>query len=278
MLTLLYSRSADEVGRWAGGSATNSAGGSESGICMSEASSGKDLTTLFWNKASDSILVVDDSADMRVYLMSILSRYCKVVTASNGEEALALAIANPPDLIISFVLLFLALCLIRSPTPVSALVYHYLKSHNSDISMPKLDGLQLLAAIRANKRPEVAYIPLILVTAKAGSDDRVAGLLAGAEDFLSKPFSGESHIPSSCTRRSLALRPFSFFSFAAKELVARSHLQMQLGKKRIEMEKNFREQEAATRLLSDAAPTGISRWNANGDLVYVNDAWYNQSE
>ncbi|KAL7413157.1 hypothetical protein BDY24DRAFT_74844 [Mrakia frigida] len=212
----------DEVGRWSGGSTSNSTGGSESGVSMSEASSGKDLTTLFWNKATDSILIVDDSADMRVYLTSILSRYCKVITASNGEEALALAIASPPDLIIS------------------------------DISMPKLDGLGLLEAIRGHERTEVSYIPLILVTAKAGQDDRVAGLLAGAEDFLSKPFS-------------------------TKELVARAHLQMQLGKKRIEMERNFRDQEAATRLLSDSSPTGISRWNAAGELIYVNDAWFQQN-
>lgn len=100
--------------------------------------------------------------------------------------------------------------------------------------MPKLDGLGLLEAIRGHERTEVSYIPLILVTAKAGQDDRVAGLLAGAEDFLSKPFSSESiklvALPD--PRRSDAFPPFSFLP--AKELVARAHLQMQLGKKRIE--------------------------------------------
>jgi len=69
-----------------------------------------------------------------------------------------------------------------------------------DISMPKLDGLGLLEAIRAHERTEISYIPLILVTAKAGQDDRVAGLLAGAEDFLSKPFSGEFEVRTLAAR------------------------------------------------------------------------------
>ena len=44
------------------------------------------------------------------------------------------------------------------------------------------------------------------------------------------------------------------------------------------MERNFRDQEDATRLLSDSSPTGISRWNAAGELIYVNNAWFEQSE
>lgn len=87
--------------------------------------------------------------------------------------------------------------------------------------------------------PERAITPVILISARAGEEERVGGLLAGADDFLPKPFS-------------------------AKELVARCHLQVQLGKKRLELERNFRAESATTRLLSDLSPVGISRWNPDG--------------
>ncbi len=106
--------------------------------------------------ARQRILLADDNADMRSYLKRILGRDYEVQTAANGEEALALAIDSPPDLILS------------------------------DVMMPRLDGFGLLNQLRA--RPETKTIPVILLSARAGEESRVGGLDAGADDYLVKPF------------------------------------------------------------------------------------------
>jgi signal transduction histidine kinase len=102
------------------------------------------------------ILLAEDNADMREYVSRLLEERFDVVTASNGEEALEAAIAHPPDLILS------------------------------DVMMPGLDGFGLLAEVR--KRPETSTVPVILLSARAGEESRVEGLTAGADDYLIKPF------------------------------------------------------------------------------------------
>jgi signal transduction histidine kinase len=102
------------------------------------------------------ILLADDNADMRDYVRRLLGASFQVSVASNGEEALSLALQDPPDLILS------------------------------DVMMPELDGFGLLAEIR--KRPETSTIPVILLSARAGEESRVEGLDAGADDYLIKPF------------------------------------------------------------------------------------------
>jgi DNA-binding response OmpR family regulator len=104
----------------------------------------------------ERVLLADDNADMRSYLTRILGEHYEVLTAANGEEALAQAIRSPPDLILS------------------------------DVMMPRLDGFGLLSQLRAN--PGTKTIPVVLVSARAGEESRVGGLQAGADDFLVKPF------------------------------------------------------------------------------------------
>jgi PAS domain S-box-containing protein len=106
--------------------------------------------------AGERILLADDNADMREYVSRLLRDTFEVVAASNGEEALAVALADPPGLILS------------------------------DVMMPGLDGFGLLAELR--KRPETRTIPVILLSARAGEESRVEGLGAGADDYLVKPF------------------------------------------------------------------------------------------
>jgi signal transduction histidine kinase/ActR/RegA family two-component response regulator len=103
------------------------------------------------------VLVVDDNADMRDYLHRLLAPYWRVDTASDGAQALEIARQTRPDLILA------------------------------DVMMPYLDGLSLLQAIRADER--LHSTPVMLVTARAGEDNAVDGLLAGADDYLTKPFS-----------------------------------------------------------------------------------------
>lgn len=115
------------------------------------------------------ILVADDNADMRDYVRRLLAPKYDVITATDGESALANARDTRPDLILT------------------------------DIMMPRLDGFGLLQAVRSDER--LRTVPVILLSARAGEESRVEGLDAGADDYLIKPFSArelvarvESHL------------------------------------------------------------------------------------
>jgi PAS domain S-box-containing protein len=102
------------------------------------------------------ILVVDDMPDNLVLMNNLLKDDYKVKIAVGGEKALAIAASgSPPDLILL------------------------------DIMMPEMDGYEVARRLKANSA--TANIPIIMVTAHTDQDSRVAGLNAGAEDFLSKP-------------------------------------------------------------------------------------------
>ncbi len=103
------------------------------------------------------VLVADDNADMRRYLVSLLGERYLVETAADGEAALAAARRQRPDLILS------------------------------DVMMPRLDGFGLLDAIRADAA--LRTTPVILLSARAGEEASVGGLDRGADDYLIKPFS-----------------------------------------------------------------------------------------
>ncbi|OZI63222.1 two-component system sensor histidine kinase/response regulator [Bordetella genomosp. 11] len=107
---------------------------------------------------TDRVLVVDDNADLRDYVGRMLaSAGYRVETCVDGHHALAAARRQPPSLILS------------------------------DIMMPGLDGYGLLAEVRADA--QLREIPVLLMSARAGEEARVEGLGAGADDYLTKPFS-----------------------------------------------------------------------------------------
>ncbi|MDQ5856253.1 MAG: ATP-binding protein, partial [Actinomycetota bacterium] len=108
---------------------------------------------------SQQVLVVDDNADMREYLQRLLSPRYQVHAVGDGLTALAAAREQPPDLIIS------------------------------DVMMPNLDGLGLIPALRADAR--TAQVPVLLLSARAGQEAAVEGLGCGADDYLVKPFFAE---------------------------------------------------------------------------------------
>jgi signal transduction histidine kinase/DNA-binding response OmpR family regulator len=103
-----------------------------------------------------TIMVVDDNADLRTYVRSRFESRYRIVEASDGADAIRLARQMIPDLIIS------------------------------DVMMPGTDGHAVVAALREN--PETDFIPIILLTAQAAQDERIAGLLRGADDYIVKPF------------------------------------------------------------------------------------------
>ncbi|WP_433385039.1 SpoIIE family protein phosphatase [Micromonospora sp. KLBMP9576] len=106
-----------------------------------------------------TVLVVDDNADLRAFLASLLAPHHRVVTAADGREALDRIAERVPDLVLT------------------------------DVMMPRLDGFGLVRALRADRR--TAGLPIIVLSARAGEEAAVEGLRSGADDYLAKPFSSE---------------------------------------------------------------------------------------
>ena len=106
-----------------------------------------------------TILVVDDSKDMRSFLTNILSRDYHVETAADGEEAEHMIRTKAIDLVVT------------------------------DLMMPKVDGLELTQFIKHNK--DFDFIPVILLTAKTAIESRLQALEYGADDYVTKPFEPE---------------------------------------------------------------------------------------
>ncbi len=103
------------------------------------------------------ILVADDNeANLDIAKTRLESQGYEVVTAVDGEDALAKARESRPDLLLL------------------------------DIMMPKLDGIEVTRRLKADA--SLPFIPIILVTAKVDAKDVVAGLDAGGDDYLTKPF------------------------------------------------------------------------------------------
>ena len=103
------------------------------------------------------VLVVDDNADMRQYLVRLLAERYEVRSTPDGEAALAAIREDTPDLVLT------------------------------DVMMPRLDGFGLIRALRSD--PQTKTIPVIVLSARAGEESRVEGMEQGADDYLIKPFS-----------------------------------------------------------------------------------------
>jgi signal transduction histidine kinase len=105
------------------------------------------------------VLVADDTPEMRGLIAEILADHYRLVTVSDGAEAWEAARREPPDLIIS------------------------------DVMMPHVDGYELCRRIKGD--PATAVIPFVMLTAKADLTMKIEGLNRGADDYLVKPFSPE---------------------------------------------------------------------------------------
>lgn len=102
------------------------------------------------------IVWADDNTDMRDYVSRLLGKHYDVTAVANGAEAVAVALAAPPDLVLT------------------------------DIMMPGMDGFGVLRELRADA--STRHIPVIFLSARAGEDETVSGLETGADDYLVKPF------------------------------------------------------------------------------------------
>ncbi len=102
------------------------------------------------------ILVVDDvPANVKLLEAKLAKEYYDTITATNGFEAIEMAKKHKPDIILL------------------------------DVMMPEMDGFECCRALK--KDQETSHIPVVMVTALNGAEDKVKGLEAGADDFLTKP-------------------------------------------------------------------------------------------
>ncbi|MEJ2495043.1 MAG: ATP-binding protein, partial [Ignavibacteriaceae bacterium] len=105
------------------------------------------------------IQVIEDNPDVRAYIKEqIENDYC-VIESSNGEEGIAKAESEIPDLIIT------------------------------DVMMPKMNGYEFSKRIRNDEK--TSHIPIIMLTAKAALDDKIEGLETGIDAYITKPFSSK---------------------------------------------------------------------------------------
>lgn len=104
-----------------------------------------------------SILVVEDNKDVRNYIISHLKDFYRIIEAYNGVEGVEKTLNYYPDLIIT------------------------------DLMMPKMDGMEMCSIIKKDIR--VSHIPVIIITARTMVVDITEGFKAGADDYITKPFS-----------------------------------------------------------------------------------------
>jgi PAS domain S-box-containing protein len=169
-------------------------------------------------RTGQRIILADDNADMRDYVNRLLIAEGYIVEAvTNGEEALAAARRLPPDLVLT------------------------------DIMMPRLDGFELLRAIRTD--PALRETPVVLLSARAGEGARIEGLEAGADDYVTKPFS-------------------------TRELIAHVGANMALARVRREAAAALRESEARFRNMADNAPVMVRTADQYSYCTYLSKAWY----
>jgi PAS domain S-box-containing protein len=166
------------------------------------------------NSGRERILLADGNADMREYLTRLLSPRWEVDVVADGNAALDAIRRRRPDLLIS------------------------------DVIMPGLDGLQLVAAIRAD--PALASLSVILLSARAGEEARVEGLSAGADVYIVKPF-------------------------AAQELIARVNTTLSLGRLRRMAAERAERAETRLRAAIDLAGLSPYAWDPVTDTLEWDD-------
>lgn len=102
------------------------------------------------------LLIIEDNQDVRTFLISCLDRQYRIETAANGQAGIEKALELIPDIIIS------------------------------DVMMPEKDGFEVCDTLKND--PRSSHIPIVMLTARATVEDRIAGLKCGADAYIAKPF------------------------------------------------------------------------------------------
>jgi signal transduction histidine kinase/ligand-binding sensor domain-containing protein/DNA-binding response OmpR family regulator len=134
-----------------------------------------------------TVLIIDDNAEIRAYLIKLFSEAYVVFSAENGEEGLKQTKKHMPDLVIS------------------------------DITMDSMDGLELCRKIKEDNA--LSHIPVILLTASKNPETHLQGISDGADDYITKPFDDDilmARVESLLKNRSM-LRKYFLDSITLQE-------------------------------------------------------------
>jgi len=124
--------------------------------------------------ARPKILVVEDEDEVRAMITRILGTFGDVTAARDGKEAMGLLLGTlSPDLIVT------------------------------DLMMPRMDGLSLAKEIK--KHPQLARLPVVMLTARSRPGDMIEGINAGARSYVTKPFKADDLIAK--VKKALGLPP-----------------------------------------------------------------------
>jgi PAS domain S-box-containing protein len=187
------------------------------------------------------IMVVEDNFEMRRFITRILSNEYHIIPAADGEEAIARAVAEVPDLVVT------------------------------DLMMPKMGGDRLVAEMRV--RPSLAQVPVIVLSAKADEDLRVKLLSESVQDYVVKPFSAQEL--RARVRNQVALKRMR--DLLKMELKSQStdvaELSRQLYESRAALERSLEAQRESARLwraVFDNSAVGIGVLDLEGKFLATN--------
>ena len=179
------------------------------------------------------ILIVEDNSDVRSYVSSLLVNDYNVIEASNGEEGISNAKDEIPDLIIT------------------------------DVMMPGMDGFQFSRQIRSDVK--TSHIPIIMLTAKAGLDDKIEGLETGIDAYITKPFSAKElrvRVRNLIYQRKQLRKRFSKATVIKPSEVTAVSMDREFLEKTIKViEQNFEDPQFSIEKLADAVNMSISQLN-----------------
>lgn len=145
---------------------------------------------------SGSLLLIEDDKELAGLMTAFLARHgFQVDVVNDGRQGLARALANRNDLVIL------------------------------DVMLPHLAGMEVLRYVRRQSR-----IPIIIVTARGAPEDRVAGLQAGADDYLSKPFEPDELL----ARIQAVLRRSGHFRLDRRDIVEVGGITINVGSREVE--------------------------------------------
>ncbi len=189
----------------------------------------------FAESANDKeiILIVEDNADVLSYICEQLKTDYQVIEATDGLAGKSRALDVIPDLIIT------------------------------DVMMPKMDGYTLSREIRMDER--TSHIPIIMLTAKAGLDDKIEGLETGIDDYLTKPFSAKElkvRVKNLIFQRRQLRKRFSTSTIIKPSEVSTTSIDQVFLRKTLEIiEEHFGDEQFSVDKLAEEISMSVSQLN-----------------
>ncbi|MFQ5605656.1 MAG: response regulator [bacterium] len=142
------------------------------------------------NENGGIVLVIEDNQDMRDFIRTVLCGELEVLEAADGQTGVEMAAEAIPDLVIC------------------------------DLMLPNMDGYEVCRRLKSDQK--TSHIPLVLLTARAAAEDKLAGLQAGADDYLIKPFRSDELLAR--VHNLIAVRKNLIASLGKKALLSPSEL------------------------------------------------------